>query len=67
MMIKWLNKIFNKRNYISKEQRERLIIDSKEEINEKVEKMKNESEEKDEKIHNLLVDIMLLENDMIEV
>ena len=63
-MIGWFKKILKRKDYIGKSLKKKLKSDDNVSTDEMVEKMKRESDHKDELIHNLLVDIMLLENDI---
>ncbi|SED21267.1 hypothetical protein SAMN04489761_4641 [Tenacibaculum sp. MAR_2009_124] len=63
-MIGWFKKILKRKDYIGKSLRKSLKSDDNASTDKIVEKMKRESDHKDEIIHNLLVDIMLLENDI---
>lgn len=63
-MIWWFRKIFRRKNYIDESLKERLKSDDNVSTDEIVETLRKEKEQNDEEIHNLLVEIMLLENNI---
>lgn len=60
----WFRNLFKKKIYISDRLKKNLKSDLTESTEEIVKKLKDDNNRKDEEIHNLLVDIMLLENDI---
>ncbi len=57
--------IFKRKTKLTEEQISYIKEDTSIEIEKVVEKIKEDLDKKNQKIHNLLVDIMLLENDII--
>lgn len=63
-MKNWFNNLFKRRKHISDRLKKNLKSDLNESTEKLVEKLKEDNDRKDEEIHNLLIDIMLLENDI---